>query len=272
MKDYFVSTAPWYKKFRPFYPKEILEQIVGSFGLSVENRVLDIGAGTGQLAIGLSPFVREVVAVDPDGEMIRYGQELAREHGIKNIKWICASSEELDEFSDLGKFKIATFGASFHWVNQEELLKQLDKRIEPNGGVVVTGSTTVWHPSEGWEEKVKEVIQKHLGEERRAGTGKFLRAAKTDRRFEEIIQESPFSNLMTFEYKVPISQTTDEVVGRMFSTSFANPAVLGQKKEAFEKDLRATLEGENPDGIFEKTDKYYLFVAKRPNGQDTQET
>lgn len=264
MKDYFVSAASFYKKYRPFYPKELLEQIKNSFSLSKECRVLDMGAGTGQLAIGLAPFVKEVVALEPDAEMIRYGKELASEYGVDNIEWMHASAEELNDHSDIGAFTCATFGASFHWMNQEELLRQLDNLIEKDGGIVISGSRTVWFPSEMWEEKVKEIIERHLGTERRAGTGKFMQAAKTDRRFEDVIRESPFSTLETFTYDVPMAQSLDEVVGRIFSTSYANPAVLGDKRNAFEKELRAELTKINPEGLFKKTDAYYLFVAKRP--------
>lgn len=208
--------------------------------------------------------MKEVVAVEPDAEMIRYGKELASEYEVDNIEWINATAEELNKHSDIGAFTLASFGASFHFMDQEELLRRLDNLVDAGGGIAVTGSASVWHPTEAWEEKVKEVIQKYLGQERRAGTGKFQRAAKTDRRFEDIIRESPFSILETFEYKVPRTQTTDEVVGRIFSTSFANPSVLGEKSDAFEKELRAELKNMNPEGLFKKTDAYYLFVAKRP--------
>lgn len=95
MHDYFASTAPYYKQYRPFYPDDLLGQIKVSFCLSAEDRILDIGAGTGQLAVGLAPFVGEVVAVEPDVDMIRYGKELVSERDIHSIRWMHTTAEGL---------------------------------------------------------------------------------------------------------------------------------------------------------------------------------
>jgi hypothetical protein len=46
------------------------------------------------------------------------------------------------------------------------------------------------------------------------------------------------------------SSTLDEVVGNLYSMSMANPFVLGDNKEAFERDLRETLMKISPEGVF----------------------
>jgi hypothetical protein len=53
-------------------------------------------------------------------------------------------------------------------------------------------------------------------------------------------------------WKCPYVVTTDidNVIRNLYSTSGANPKVLGNKKEAFEKELRETLSKLNPSGKF----------------------
>ncbi|MBI2550886.1 class I SAM-dependent methyltransferase [Candidatus Uhrbacteria bacterium] len=262
MKDYFVSAASYYARYRPFYPEPLIQDVVDFFILTKNDRVIDIGSGTGQLAIQMAKYVEEVLAVEPDADMIAEGRKLCRKHGIDNIKWKQAAAEKLD--ASIGTFKIATFGASFHWMEQERILSFLDSVIESEGGVAIAGSQSVWLPTEDWEEVVKQMIQKYLGEERRAGTGKFKQAAKTDERFEDLLNKSLFSLFEERQYKHKREKTIDEIIGRIYSTSFANPAVLGEKKEAFENELRNELNRLNPQGLFEKTENYYLFLAKRP--------
>lgn len=264
MKDYFASAAWYYARYRAFYSKEIIDDITEFFGLQKGSRVLDIGAGTGQLAIQMAEHAKEVVAIEIDSDMIKEGKELCRQRGVENIRWVQTTAEQLGTVSELGRFTLATFGASFHWMNQQQLLIFLDSVIEPDGGVAIAGSHSVWWPTEPWGIAVKELIQKYLGEERRAGTGTFKTSATTHERFEDILKRSAFASVDERNYHIKRQQTTDQVIGRIFSTSFANPAVLGEKKEAFENDLRETLTQINPEGLFEKMDEYYLFLARRP--------
>lgn len=263
MKDYFASAAWYYARYRAFYPKEVIDDIVAFFELQKDHRVLDIGAGTGQLAIQMAEHAKEVVAIEIDSDMIKEGKELCREHGTENIHWIQTVAEQLGSASELGRFNLATFGTSFHWMNQQPLLVFLDSVIEPGGGVAVAWSPSVWWPTEEWGHAVKKLIQKYLGEERRAGTGTFKTAVNTDERFEDILKHSPFSSVEEKKYRIQRQQTTEQVIGRIFSTSFSNPAVLGGKKEMFENELREVLTKINPEGLFEKTDEYYLFLARR---------
>lgn len=264
MKDYFASAAAYYAKYRPFYPPGIIDDVVSFFKLTPDSRIIDIGSGTGQLAIQMAEHVKEVVAIEPDSDMIAEGKKLARTKNVNNIRWIQTIDTEIGGIPNLGTFRLATFGASFHWMNHDDLLSFLDSIIERDGGIAIAGSQSIWLPTEPWEEVEKQVVQKYLGEERRAGTGKFKEAAIGGGKFDDILRRSPFSAFEERQHSVPRRQTLDEVIGRLYSTSFANPAVLGDAREAFEHDLREALLGVNPNGIFEKTDNYYLFLARRP--------
>ena len=53
----------------------------------------------------------------------------------------------------------------------------------------------------------------------------------------------------------------DSIIGNIYSTSMANQEVLGDKKEAFEKDLRDTLLKDNPSGKFVSEGQVQAFLA-----------
>jgi SAM-dependent methyltransferase len=263
MKDYFDGAEQYYRKYRPFYPNELISDLVFDFNLSEKSKVLDLGSATGQSAISISPFVGSVVAVEPNGEMISEGKKLAMEKESSNIKWIQGTAEDVDELLVEDNFTLAVFGASFHWMDQSLVLDILDSHISTKGGIAVMGSKSVWRPTEMWEETVKDIIQSHLGKQRRAGTGAFLTSAKTDKPFKEIINESNFSVFNERRYFVKSRHTVKEVIGRILSTSFANPSVLGDKQSVFEKDVSSRLLKINPDDVFEKEDEYYLITGMR---------
>ena len=57
--------------------------------------------------------------------------------------------------------------------------------------------------------------------------------------------------------------TMDGIIGYLFSTSFASRAVLGDKAEGFERDLRARLSRLSPEGRFEDEIEHSVISAKR---------
>lgn len=56
----------------------------------------------------------------------------------------------------------------------------------------------------------------------------------------------------------------DEVIGWVFSLSYSSPAQLGEKKEAFEQDLRAALLTFDSSGRFDEVIRTEAIIATRP--------
>jgi ubiquinone/menaquinone biosynthesis C-methylase UbiE len=252
-KDTFRGTAWYYARHREGYAQEFFDCISDKFNLSKDDRVLDLGCGTGQIAIPISPFVKEVVAMDPEPEMIEEGKEQAGLTNVKNIVWIEGGSEDLTSLRDkLGVFKLVAMGTSFHWMDRAKTLDILHEMITPGGGIAIVWNTSTWseYPEyqKEWQAAAKAIIRKWLGEKRRAGSGYFEVVPK---RFEDSISESKFNGIEEWKRHWTLSLTIDEVIGNLYSTSMANPNVLGDKKEAFEKELRATLPKVSPSGVYE---------------------
>ncbi len=261
-KDTFKGTAWYYARYREGYPEDFFELLKSKFRLSENDRILDLGSGTGQIAVPLAGLVKEVVAMDPEPEMIAEGKKQAVLRGVKNITWIEGSSENLSALRDkLGMFKMVTIGTAFHWMEREETLRELYEIIILNGGIVIAGNNSIWteHPYE-WQKAVKYLITKFLGEKRRAGSGEFK---PPDSRHEEVIKESKFSHVKVWKHRWTRTSTLEEVIGNLYSTSMANPFVLGDRKEAFESELREVfVRLESPEGFRSEGDLEAILAWK----------
>ena len=255
----FKGTAYYYSRFRRGYPSFFFDYLLGTFNLDRHSRVLDLGTGTGQIAIPIAKAVKEVVAIDPDVEMLEEGKKAAGEKKINNITWIKATAENLPE--KIGSFDLTTMGSSFHWMEQDKVLRSIYSITNINGGIAIVSNTTSIYRNvnnEEWKNVVRRVIEKYLGERRRAGNSYYKKPAG---RFEDIIKRSEFSNLQIYDQEYTQEWTIDQILGYLSSTSFASRRLFGDRIESFEEDLRAELLKLNRSGVFTEKTKLEALIA-----------
>ena len=98
--DLFRGTASYYARFRPPYPAELIDKLVASYKVDRTVSVLDLGCGTGQLALPLAGYAGEVLGMDPEPEMLEVAETIARERGITNVLWRRGGSNDLERLRD----------------------------------------------------------------------------------------------------------------------------------------------------------------------------
>ncbi|MER6099140.1 methyltransferase domain-containing protein [Streptomyces sp. NPDC001728] len=260
-KELFASTAPYYAAFRPRYAPEFYALLADRFGLDGTQRVLDLGAGPGIIALELAPLVSEVVAVDPEKGMLEEGRRLAAERGITNITWREGDSITLPAM-DIGPVLLTVMGAAYHWMDRDQVARDLDRIIEPGGAIVLAsgGAPGDLEPAP-WLQVADEVRTRYLGPDRRAGSGTYTHPKE---RHQDVLARSPFSQVETARWDHTMARTVDEVIGWVFSLSYSSPAQLGEKKDAFERDLREALLAFAPSGRFDEVIRTEAVIATRP--------
>jgi SAM-dependent methyltransferase len=147
----------------------VFDWIVNEYQLDGRGRLLDGGCGTGQVARPFSRWFDEVIAIDQDADMLRLAERSARESGIGNVRFLKMRAEDVPDA--IGPLRLATFGASFHWMDRVAVANRLYDMIEQGGGLVAPSS--FWNGREPWQEAVIATVRHWLGEQRRAGSGAF---------------------------------------------------------------------------------------------------
>lgn len=267
--DVFTSTAPFYARYRAGYPAELYSHLTERFGLDGTQRVLDLGTGTGTLALELAGRVREVVAVDPEPGMLDEARRLARQRGITNVDWQRGDSGRLRAMH-LGDLHLAVMGQSFHWTDRDQLLGVLNDLLLPGGAVVIVGGPPPGVASPPpWAEVVDRVRHRYLGHERRAGSGTYSHPAQTH---QEVLARSPFPLLEIVQWERSVTRTYDDVVGLQLSYSYSSPAQLGDSRAAFERDIRSALDRLEPSGTFVERVLTEAIIATRRDQRTGAET
>ncbi len=259
----FKGTAEYYSKYRAGYPKELFDYVTQRFCMNKNGRLLDIACGTGQLAIPLSKNFKEVIGLDQEQEMLDEGKKEAKKFSIKNINWILNSAENIS--SELGHFSLVTIGTAFHWMERDVVLKKVYDLINDNGALLIVSNISDNPGSSGWtqEDDVwkgvrKKIVQKYLGEHRRAGNSLYV---PSNRNFKDLLTQSQFSNCEEQIFTWTKTWNLEEVINHLYSTSYASKALLGDKINDFEADLRAELLKCEPTGIFVEHVKTQLLIS-----------
>ena len=249
-KNIFMGTAWFYARYRPDYPDKVFRLLRDKFRLNTKSRVLDLGCGTGQIALSLAPYVTEVIALDPQEDMLQEGKALAAAGKINNITWLPGESGNLGSLaSQIGEINVTCMGRAFHWMDRTKTLQDLYKITKPGGGIALIGDTAPrFRPEIPWIKVIDDTVRYWLGDERKAGTnGTFSVVPK---RHEDFVRESEFTGLEVVDIHQTRQWTIDQIIGYQYSTSHTSLPVLGDKKEFFESDLRKRLRKLEPTGLF----------------------
>jgi len=252
-ENIFAGTAAYYARYRPEYPEQVIRLLVDKYSLDKKSRVLDLGCGPGSVAVKIAPFVDDVVAIDPLDEMLKQGKTIAAANNVSNIKWLLGESGKLTSLAgDIGKIDLVVIAQAFHWMDEEQTLRDLYPMVKGGGGLalIAADGPKTDSPDTPWKVIIQDTTRCWLGEIRRAGTkGIYTHRAK---RFEEVLEDSEFHGLETASITVERIWTFDNIIGYLYSTSSCSIPILGDKKEGFEKDLRERLAASEPSGLFKE--------------------
>jgi hypothetical protein len=142
-----------------------------------------------------------------------------------NVRTVEARAEDVD--ASWGLFRLATVGAALHWFDSALVLRNL---AELTPAVALLGE-----PMRGEAMTTLLAVSEEL-----FGKRPEMRSGKV--RYDEALAESAFSEVEVLSVEVERTWTPDELIGLAYSTSFASAARVGDRREEFERELRARLE------------------------------
>ena len=129
----FSNRVANYVKYRPHYPRQVLDYLRQEIGLTPETLIADIGCGTGISSVLFLKNGNVVFGVEPNEAMRAAAVEYLNE--FPNFKPVTATAENttLDEHS----VDVVLAGQAFHWFDLDKTKKEFKRILKPGGHIVL---------------------------------------------------------------------------------------------------------------------------------------
>jgi SAM-dependent methyltransferase len=245
----FQGKVAYYERYRLAYPQRLIQRVIGLLGLKPGDAVLDLGCGTGMLAIAFAKLGMAVTAMDPEPEMLAATQSAAQAQGVAVTPVLGGSG---DLAPGMGPFRLAVMGRAFHWMDRAATLAMLERIVTPDGAVALFHDA---HPPVAENSWFKALCA--LQDTYRQGAAR----GGGHRRYEPFLFASAFTRLDGLSVTIRQRLDIEYIQGRAFSMSHS--VSQGAEREDFSAALGAALRELSPDGKFVEVAELVAVLARR---------
>jgi ubiquinone/menaquinone biosynthesis C-methylase UbiE len=146
-EERFSNKADLYKKFRPTYPKELIDYLYSQVGFNQESIIADIGSGTGIFSRLLIEQGSFVYCVEPNEDMRRTAEKDLSE--FENFVSVNAPAENTG-LQDVS-VDFITVAQAIHWFDRQAFKSECRRILKPGGKVVL-----IWNERDYENEIIKK--------------------------------------------------------------------------------------------------------------------
>ncbi|MFE9442082.1 class I SAM-dependent methyltransferase [Streptomyces sp. NPDC006602] len=236
------EVAEYYAKYRRGYPPQVIETLQAAFELDTEDVMLDLGCGTGQLALPLASRFGSVIGMDPEPDMLRLARQAAARQGARNATWVLGADSDVPAMGALLRRKslaMTVIGQALHWMRHDELFRALVPLFRAGGGVaVVANGTPLWLQDNDWSHALRACLEQHFGTrlESTCGTSTHDR-----RRYAQALEAAGFEDVRESLIEYSDELSFDRLIGEVCSAIPASELPAPDSRPAFVERIRRSL-------------------------------
>ncbi|MFC5994048.1 class I SAM-dependent methyltransferase [Pseudonocardia hispaniensis] len=255
--------AEYYARYRRGFPPPVLDRLIEVLEVGPEDLVIDLGCGTGQLAIPMALRVRHVLGVDPEPDMLRLGRSAADAAGVDTVSWLLAADSDLHRLPALlGQHTVAatTISNAIHLMNPAAVFAALHEVLVPEGAVaVIANGVPLWLQNTAWSRRLRWHLEAVFATAVRSSCGtdeparSRCRAALQAAGYQTSEHRVDYTDLMSFE----------QLVGNLYSAMPIAWLPALADRPGFEQDLRDALGEVHTDEHFREEVRVAILLGHR---------
>lgn len=220
----FSNRVENYVKYRPNYPKEVLQLFATEMNLRKDSIIADTGSGTGISAKLFLENGNRVFGVEPNAAMRAAAESFLRE--FLNFRSVDGTAENTSLDENSVDFIIAA--QAFHWFDQTGARREFERILKDKGFVVLMWNERQLDTTAFLKDYENLLVE--FGTDYEAVRHENIDKEKLQNFFQTDFKEAIFQNKQTVDY--------DGLEGRMLSSSYV-PSSENPRYESMLKKLKS---------------------------------
>lgn len=250
----FGRAAREYSRFRAGFPTAFFDRLA-SFGIGrADQRILDLGTGTGTLARGLARRGAAATGLDPSAPMLAESRRLDGDFDVR-VMYTAGRAEALPFPGH--SFDVVTAGQCWHWFDRPTAAAEARRVLEPGGSLVIAHFD--WIPLAGnVVDRTEALIRYHNPDWQMSGTSGVFPQWLAD------VRNAGFVDPETFSFDVDQPYSHAAWRGRMQASAGVKASLSPEAARAFDADLARMLAAEFPADPLTILHRVWAVVARKP--------
>ena len=238
MKDHenraidFGRRADDYDRFRPGFPDGFLGRLERDRWIEAGQRALDLGTGTGTLALGFAARGLKVTGIDIAPELLDVARGRARNQDL-SVRFVQGRAEATGQ--DGASFDVVSAGQCWWWFDSDAALSEAVRVLAPNGRLIICSFNYLPLP-DTVALSTEDLILKHNPGWSKGG----WRGVHPEH--VEALDRGGFQQVESFSYVVDVSFTHEAWRGRVRTSNGVGSSLNTAEVERFDTELADILD------------------------------
>ena len=237
--DFAGWTAEHYASYRRDLPDVAVDQIVKHFSLDERSLVVDLGAGTGQVAIPIARHVGTAIAVEPEPDLL--GWLRVRPDRSANVLCVLGADRDLPVLRGAvgdARVDLVTVANALHFMDPGSVFSRVRTMVRPGGGLaIVSHGLPLWLADADWARALKRFLTHWFQ------TSSENLCGLDDRTREErarLLGAAGFVHVSELRHDYEAELTVDYVIGHLYS-ALSERQVPADSRADFEAGIRTAI-------------------------------
>ena len=254
----FGRKAGDYERFRPGFPDSFLHRLENDGWITAGQRVLDLGTGTGTLALGFAARGLEATGLDIAPELLEVARGRGRDRDLP-VRFVEGRAEATGQ-DDAG-FNIVSAGQCWWWFDSDAALSEAVRVLAPNGRLIICAFSYLPLPGTVALSTEDLILEHNPGWSQGGWRGVHPEHV-------EALDRGGFQQVESFSYVVDVSFSHEAWRGRVRTCNGVGSALNADEVERFDSELADLLASEFSGDL---TVRHRVFAASgiRPERSDS---